>query len=864
MTTAVAEKIIRIDVVASANAQRNISAIAADMKRVENSAAQMQKSVSSGFGNLSSILGNFSRTLGAFGITASLGAMGKAVIDAATSYQVLEARLALVLGSTERASRATAQIADIAKTTGRELDGVAKLYEKASRSAQQFGISEDKVTQITLGFSQSIRLSGASTQEAYASLVQFGQALASGRLQGDEFRSLMENNSVFMYEFAKAAGVTVAELRKMGTDGKLNAKFLFDTMAKEGEDGMNMLQRLNKMAKEVPLTFSQSFNSVKTSAVEFTGELAKLFEFKSGDSLGFFGPLIRGITNLTTKIKEMKIESDALGEGFFARMIRLSNGITLNPISYGMEELMKQLGLVDKEGKPLAERIAGHTNSAAAELEKARIKLEGARKRLAGIEGRQAGRDPSSPEFGLGAVLSKEAREKVAEAEANFAKLESAYVRLRKAQSDISYGEKPDPFFGMATNKTSPDPDAERRQKAATTALNEFIQSLERERNTQNLLLSGREESKKSAGDLVRLEELLKEAHVSGNAAMAVRARLLIEQAQLYRDVNAAAAESEKVEAKAREEENRAADKIRAQILRDTEAIDALKNKSRATDEYTEAMLRMNRESAVAELNALSGVEYVEAARAQALRDMIALYDQALAKKAELMGARQDARVRSEQEKVDADNEKRIQSNADQINAMLKKGILSGGGGKSLGEQLLENLRETLRNKTIDIIINPVTSFFARALAELADQFSRMLQRSLFEALANSSSDPIGVLGNLLMTGFGAGMGIGGSGGSGVDYSLPSTGVRFGRAMGERFVPYDNFPASLHRGERVLTAQQNKEYTAGMSGRGTLVFSPVINVDSRADAAQVRENVNQAIAESQRAMLEEFRAQGVM
>ena len=255
MATQVAEKVIRVDVVTSAAAQRNIKLLAEGLAQVEKNTASMKNSLTAGFGSISSVVSGITSAFAALGVGTGLAAVTKQVLDAASAYQVLESRLKLVLGTQDAGNKATKEVIDIAVATGREVDGVAKLYEKAARSAQQFGISQEDVRKITLGFSESIRLSGASTQEAYASLVQFGQALASGRLQGDEFRSLMENNSVFMYEFAKAAGVTVAQLRKMGTEGKLNAQFLFDTMLKKGKDGLTMLERLEQQARQMPLTF---------------------------------------------------------------------------------------------------------------------------------------------------------------------------------------------------------------------------------------------------------------------------------------------------------------------------------------------------------------------------------------------------------------------------------------------------------------------------------------------------------------------------------------------------------------------------------------------------------------------------------
>ncbi len=528
MAAVVAEKIIRIDVIASANAQRTINAMASDMKKVETAAANMQRTMSTGFGGINSILGKVTGFLGAFGVTAGMGAVTQWVIDAASSWQVLESRLTLVLGSTEKARRATVDIADIAKLTGREIDGVAKLYEKASRSAQQFGISEDQVKQITLGFSQSIRLSGASTQEAYAALVQFGQALASGRLQGDEFRSLMENNAVFMYEFAKAAGLTVAQLRKMGTEGKLSAKFLFDTMAKEGADALNMMERLNKMAKEVPLTFRQSFTAINSAATEFVGTFTLLFSSKSGDQYGVFGNWIRGLTAMTDRLRDLKIISDALGEGFWARLARLYK--SESALAGGTDSVAgaaaAALGLTSGRRDTLLDSLKAEREGKLKEIQRLGAGVAREEKFFTQAFGPEKSSYPAGSKEQARLEILNERRDQLN------ALLET-YQRLRIEERKLEYGEG---FYGdPKVDNKEPDPDAERRLKTARSSLEDFAKARQRDADATWDILLGREEEKKAAREMAMLQEKLTEALVKGDSAQANAIRTDIRRAELGR-----------------------------------------------------------------------------------------------------------------------------------------------------------------------------------------------------------------------------------------------------------------------------------------------------------------------------------------
>jgi tape measure domain-containing protein len=849
MAATVAEKIIRIDVVTSAGAQRTIRALAEDMKKVENSTAQMQRTLNTGFTNMTGLFTKIGSFLGAFGIATGFGAISRAVLDSASSYQVLEQRLALVLGTTQQATQATRDIFEISKAAGREVDGVGKLYEKASRSAQQFGLSQANVKAITEGFSQSIRLSGASTQEAYASLVQFGQALASGRLQGDEFRSLMENNSVFMYEFAKAVGMTVSELRKMGTEGKISAKFLFEGMLKPGEDGINMLQRLNKMAAQVPLTFRESFNSAKTSLVEFVGVAAQLLNATSKDKLGLFGPIVTGINAMTQALKEMRIESDALGEGFWEKLGRLAmlygKNFTVPGLIYqGASAAYNAVtGGGPRQADTLAGRLDAQTQAAKGALDRAEKELE----RLTKLN--------NAPNGNKFAELSGAPAAALARAQDNVAKLTEDYIRLRKAQSDLSYGDR----YIAPTPPPAKKVEVSKEVESARDVLARYIVNLKEQRDLQKAILADEGLNVQVRTKQLDLLNKLKDAQVSatsaqGKAALAV----LTETAGLEARI-----EAREQYKKAVLEESAStaasAEKIIEVMQRDIATLDALRNKTKASQEFGTDELQRGLQKALDTRNALmnfstSASDDPLIIQADAL---VIAYQKALDKRAELTEAQEVAKQRTAQDIVDRENFKRVDSLADEINADLKRGIAEGVEGKTL----FDNIQKTFKEKAIDVVLNPVTSLMARALAAIADDFGKMISKQLYGAIAGQTADPIGSLINLmgLSNPFAAG-----AGGIGTNYSLPTSGVRFGypAKMGLSYVPFDNFPASLHRGERVLTAQEN----AGYSGKGAITIShnPNIMIDSRTDQAQVYQIAIEASRQGNAALVEELSAQGVL
>lgn len=258
-------KVIEVDVKASKDAAAQIKKMSDSMGELDKTAKKTQGVMEGMFTNMKGLVGFL-----IFDKIAEVAMRAAMAINAMSdASNVLNARMKQVTGSSSEAAAAFQDIVSISIAHGRELDGVAKLYEKVSRNSDNLGVTMRGTRLTTEGFAASLRLSGANTQEAYASMLQFSQALASGKLAGDEFRSILENNAVFMYELAKAAGVSQGKLKEMSKDGKIDMEFLQKALFKVGDDGLNMLQRFIEKSKNIPLTFDQAMNGMWSSMTNF-------------------------------------------------------------------------------------------------------------------------------------------------------------------------------------------------------------------------------------------------------------------------------------------------------------------------------------------------------------------------------------------------------------------------------------------------------------------------------------------------------------------------------------------------------------------------------------------------------------------
>lgn len=159
------------------------------------------------------------------------------------------------------AREAIVGIADRARTGFPE---VADLYARLSRAGQTFGATQGQVAIATEVVAKALKVTGASAGETESTLVQLGQALTSGKLQGDELRSLKENAPVVAAAIAREFGVAVGQLKDLGAEGALTSDRVFKAIVNAQKDVETAF------AATTP-TIADAFARLKTAALAYVG-----------------------------------------------------------------------------------------------------------------------------------------------------------------------------------------------------------------------------------------------------------------------------------------------------------------------------------------------------------------------------------------------------------------------------------------------------------------------------------------------------------------------------------------------------------------------------------------------------------------
>ena len=80
----------------------------------------------------------------------------------------------------------------LSQRTGTSLAVNTNLYARIAQSMRDAGYASGMWQKVTETIATSMKLSGASTEEASSVITQLSQALASGVLRGEEFNAVME------------------------------------------------------------------------------------------------------------------------------------------------------------------------------------------------------------------------------------------------------------------------------------------------------------------------------------------------------------------------------------------------------------------------------------------------------------------------------------------------------------------------------------------------------------------------------------------------------------------------------------------------------------------------------------------------
>jgi tape measure domain-containing protein len=243
------------------------------LSRASDSLVQSMGRLGVPIGRVQGILGTLATGIG--GSTLALGALGGAaaaagvaIARAGDQYTQTMSRLQAATGSLSAAQDVYQQLYQLSQQTGVAVSESAGAFVRFSVAAKNIGATNDQVLALVKTIQQAGIVSGAATEEIKAGTMQLGQALASGVLQGDELRSILENMPTLANQLAEQLGVGIGQLRAMGAAGQLTADTVMPALIRAGE-------QINEQFDKMPPTMARSFDILGSAMGNFVASLDK-------------------------------------------------------------------------------------------------------------------------------------------------------------------------------------------------------------------------------------------------------------------------------------------------------------------------------------------------------------------------------------------------------------------------------------------------------------------------------------------------------------------------------------------------------------------------------------------------------------
>ena len=256
-------------------------------------------------GSLSNLKSIFLGSLGANIAAAAIQKVGDAighVFDMAQEFSSIQARLGLIVGEQGNVAALNKEIYESARRSRTEYASMAETVATLSQSAHDAFPDPKEAVDFAEKINKVMAIGGTTGENKKNAMIQLTQGLASGQLQGDEFRSIAENAPMIENIIAKTMGVSRGELKKLASEGKVTAEVIKKAMTENADE-------IEAAYRKLPHTFADWATDIKSVAeyafaplFDAVNELVNSPEFRQfvdsiENNIQYIAPIIKNVFN---------------------------------------------------------------------------------------------------------------------------------------------------------------------------------------------------------------------------------------------------------------------------------------------------------------------------------------------------------------------------------------------------------------------------------------------------------------------------------------------------------------------------------------------------------------------------------------
>lgn len=270
---------------------RDLNNVERAAKRTETAAEQLNKC----FGRLQTLLA-----------LSGIGGGISHILALADKMQSLRNQVQFVTSSMTEMNQVQKELFEIAQRTRGSLEATTSLYTRSARALKDYGYAQKDILQFTETMNKAMAVGGVGAQEQANALFQLSQALGSGQLQGDEFKSIAESAPIILDVLAEYMGKSRAEVKKLASEGQLTSKLIFEAFNGSTE-------KINQKFEQMPLSFGGAMQQMENAFMKFADEQNR--------TLGITENLAAGISFLAQNFEYLAGALLAIATGNGAKFI---------------------------------------------------------------------------------------------------------------------------------------------------------------------------------------------------------------------------------------------------------------------------------------------------------------------------------------------------------------------------------------------------------------------------------------------------------------------------------------------------------------------------------------------------------------
>lgn len=232
-------------------------------KGVSEAGSKVAKEAASIRDEIKSIMTQVNKGLQFAGAVTGIGIAATAVKDVATAaaqtadqLTSVRSRINLINDGTQTTAEIMDKVFDAAQRSRGSYVDMADSVAKLNMLAKDAFSSNDEAIMFVEQLNKQFKISVASIEESSAAMYQLTQAMAAGKLQGDEFHSIMENAPMLAQSIAQEMGLTVGQLKDMSSQGLITADIIKEAL-------FNSAEETNAKFAEIPMTFAEMGQSIQ-------------------------------------------------------------------------------------------------------------------------------------------------------------------------------------------------------------------------------------------------------------------------------------------------------------------------------------------------------------------------------------------------------------------------------------------------------------------------------------------------------------------------------------------------------------------------------------------------------------------------